>query len=96
MDTTQPADSTTVRGNKFESQFLRRLLTKVVIQEIPSRLYLSAGDFWTLDIENATAFDSHLSAREEAANLKLNNVQLVLSREIKEWEIIPIESTVDA
>ena len=97
MDTTdQRTDSAIFRGNKFDSQFLKQVLTKVVIQEIPTRLYLSAGDFWTLEIENATVFDSRSAAMEEASNLKLQNVQLVLKREIKEWEIIPIETSVRA
>jgi hypothetical protein len=95
MDTTdQRTASATFRGNKFDSQFLRQVLTKVVIQEIPSRLYLSEGNFWTLAIESATAFDSRSAALEKATNLKLQNVQLVLSREFKEWEIIPVETSV--
>jgi hypothetical protein len=63
-----------------------------VIQEIPTRLYLSVGDFWTLDIEDATVFDSSSAALEKATNLKLQNVQLVLSRVTKEWEIIRVET----
>jgi hypothetical protein len=92
MKTTQITDSATFRGNEFDSQILRQVLTKVVIQEIPTRLYLSVGDFWTLDIEDATTFDSRSAALEEATNLKLQNVQLVLSRVTKEWEIIPVET----
>lgn len=95
MDTTQRTDSATIRGNKFDSHFLRQLLTKVVIQEIPTRLYLSAGDFWTLDIEGATTFDSRPAALEAVTTQKLQNVQLVLSRELKEWEIIPIAPRFD-
>ena len=92
MNTTELTDSATFRGNTYDTQILRQVLTKVVIQEIPTRLYLSVGDFWTLDIENATTFDSRSAALEKATHLKLQNVQLVLSRVTKEWEIIPIKT----
>ena len=88
MDTTdQRTDSAFFRENKFDSQFLRQVLTKVVIQEIPSGLYLSEGDFLTPDIENARPFDSCLAALGEATNLKLQSVQLVVNRELNEWGI---------
>jgi hypothetical protein len=94
MNATQLTDSATFRGNKHDTQILRQVLTKVVIQEIPTRLYLSVGDFWTLDIEDATIFDSSSAALEKATNLELQNVQLVLSRVTKEWEIIPVETRI--
>ena len=94
MNTTRPIDSTTLRGNKNDAQIRRQVLTKVVIQEIPTRLYLSVGDFWTLDMESATIFDSPSSALEKTTNLKLQNVQLVLSRVTKEWEIIPVDTRI--
>lgn len=90
MDTNELPISATSRGSKFDSQFLRRLITRVVIQDISSRLYLSEGDFWTLEIEAARSFDSRTAALAEATLLGLHNVQLVLSRDIKEWEIVPI------
>lgn len=92
MNTTQLTDSAIFRGSKCDTQILRQVLTKVVIQEIATRLYLSVGDFWTLDIEDATVFDSRAAALAEARNLQLQDVQLVLSRVTKEWEIIPVES----
>ncbi len=92
MKTTLPADSAIFRGTSSDTQILRQVLTKVVIQEIPTRLYLSVGDFWTLEIEDATVFDSHSAALAQARNLKLENVQLVVSRVTKEWEIIPVEA----
>lgn len=94
MNKTQPTDSATFRGHDSETQILRQVVSKVVIQEILTRLYLSVGDFWTLDIENATVFDSRSAALEAATNLKLQNVQLVLSRVTKEWEIIPVETRI--
>ena len=92
MHTSQPTHSALFRGNKSDTRILRQVLTKVVIQETLTRLYLSVGDFWTLDIENATVFDSSAAALEKATNLELQNVQLVLSRVTKEWEIIPFET----
>lgn len=68
---------------QFDSEFLRQSLTKVVIQEKTSRLYLSQESSWTQDFENATAFDSRQAARGEIAKLKLQNVRLVLNWEIE-------------
>lgn len=94
MHTTQLSDTAIFRGKKSEAQILRQVHTKVVIQEIPTRLYLSVGDFWTVDIEDATIFDSHSAALEKATDLQIQNVQLVLSRVTKEWEIIPVEARI--
>lgn len=94
MNTVQLSDTAIFRGKKSEAQILRQVHTKVVIQEIPTRLYLSVGDFWTVDIEDATIFDSHSAALEKATDLQMQNVQLVLSRVTKEWEIIPVEARI--
>jgi hypothetical protein len=94
MKTTQLTDAAIFRGHKSDTQIVRQVLTKVVVQETATRLYLSVGDFWTVDIEDATIFDSHSAALEAATILKLQNVQLVLSRVTKEWEIIPVETRI--
>jgi len=94
MNTTQPTHSGTFREKNHDTQILRQVHTKVVIQEIPTRLYLSVGDFWAMDIENATVFDSPSAALEKTTNLDLQNVQLVLSRVTKEWEIISVETRI--
>ena len=61
-----------------ELQFDHRSLpNEVVIQEIPSRLYLTESDFLTRDIENARKFNSCAAALEETMHLKLQSVQLV-------------------
>ncbi len=84
MDTLdQLGDSGSTHEPQFESEFLRQILTKVVIQEQTSRLYLSQERLWTQDFENATAFDSRQAARWEIAKLKLQNVRLVLNWEIE-------------
>ena len=94
MNTTQLSDTAIFRGKKSEAQILRQVHTKVAIQEIPTRLYLSVGDFWTVDIEDATIFDSRSAALEKATDLQMQNVQLVLSRVTKEWEIIPLKTKI--
>jgi hypothetical protein len=88
--TDQLADSAIFRGKCFDTQMVRRVFTQVVIQEIPTRLYLSDGDFWAVDIEDARSFDSSFCALEAATHLKLKNIQLVTSRVTKEWEIVPV------
>jgi len=85
------SDSAIFREIQFDS---RSLPTEVVIQEIPSRLYLSESDFLTRDIENARKFDSCAAALEETTHLKLSSVQLVMNGERKEWEILPVGATV--
>ncbi len=92
--TDQRSDSAIFRGKNFDTQMVRRVFTQVVIQEIPTRLYLSAGDFWAVDIENAISFDSSSCALETATHLKLKNIQLVTSRVTKEWEIVPVPTFV--
>jgi hypothetical protein len=68
---------------QFDSEFLRQVLTKVVIQEKTSRLYLSQEQSWTQDFENAVAFNSRQAARGEIAKLQLQNVDLVLNWDIE-------------
>jgi hypothetical protein len=84
MDTPdQLGVSGSVHETQFDSEFLRQNLTKVVIQEKTSRLYLSQERAWTQDFKNATAFYSREAARGEIAKLKLQNVRLVLNWEIE-------------
>ena len=92
MDTSEYLSGpATFREIQFDS---RSLPTEVVIQEIPSRLYVSESDFLTVDIENARKFDSSSAALKETTLLKLHSVQLVMNGESKEWEILPVGATV--
>jgi len=85
MDTTdEPAEPELFQEMKFYSQSLGKVLNKVVVQEILSRLYLSDCDFWTPDIEIAKTFDSRAAALEQTTHLKLQNVQFVSNRKSKE------------
>ena len=89
--------SSAVNGSiRLDTQYLRRHCTTVVIQEIPTRRYWVNAGVWTSDIERATQFNTCSAALEQAAHSKLSNVQLVLAREIKEYETIPLKSTIGA
>jgi hypothetical protein len=81
-------------GVKFDTQFLRRHFSKVVIQETATRRFWQNSGIWTTDLEKATSFQTCSAALEQATHLKLQNVQLVLTREIKECEIIPLKTSV--
>jgi hypothetical protein len=81
-------------GVKFDTQFLRRHFSKVVIQESPTGRFWQNSGVWTTDLEKATSFQTCSAALEQATHLKLQNVQLVLTREIKECEIIPLKASV--
>jgi hypothetical protein len=79
-------------GVKFDTQFLKRHSTSVVIQEMPTGRYWKSTGVWTADIDKATTFRACSAALEQATHLKLQNVQLVLTREIIECEVIPIKT----
>ncbi len=81
-------------GGKFDTQFLRRHFTKVVIQEMPTGRYWKSSGVWTANVDGATSFQTCSAALEQATHLKLQNVQLVLTREIKECEVIPLKASV--
>jgi hypothetical protein len=92
MDTTDHSgDFGLIHELQFDS---RSIAGAVVIQEIPSRLYLSEEDFLTLDIADARKFDSCSAALEETTHLKLKSVQLVMNGESREWEILPVGTTI--
>lgn len=93
MDANQPVVPVPISGSKFDTQFLRRHFTKVVIQETPTRRYWGNTGIWTSDVEKATSFRTCSAALEHATHLKLQNVQLVLTRELKECETIPIKTS---
>jgi hypothetical protein len=78
---------------KFDTQLLRRRSSKVVIQETPTRRFWQRTGIWTSNIDKATSFQSCSAAMEQATNCKLQNVQLVLTREITECEIIPLKAS---
>ena len=88
MNTSDRLDNSAIcKRAKCDNEPFPEGLSKVVIQEIPSGLYLSQEDFWTPDIEDARPLDSCSAALEEATHLKLNSVQLFVNRVPKEWAI---------
>jgi len=93
MGLDQLAASAARGGIKFDTQLLRRHLSKVVIQETATGRFWQSTGLWTTDPKKATSFQTCSAALEEATLLKLQNVQLVLTREIKECEIIPLKTT---
>jgi hypothetical protein len=95
METHQPTLAP-IRGNHLDTQFLRRHFTKVVIQEIPTRRYWKGTGVWTSEIDKATTFRSCSAAMEDATHLKLKNVQLVLTRELRECEVFPLKTSIRA
>ena len=82
------------RGAIYDTHFLRQSSLSVIIQEIPTRRYWGKGGLWTSDMEAAVKFTSRSVALETATNQKLSNVQMVLSREFKECEFVPIETSI--
>jgi len=80
-------------GTKFDTQFLRRNFAKVVIQEVPTRRFWQSTGIWTTDVDKATSFRTCSAALEQATLFRLQYVQLVLTREIKECEVIPLKAS---
>lgn len=74
----------------YDTQFLRRRRSKVIIQESATRRYLSHTGVWVADIEEAMTFQSGSKAVEHALRLKLTHVQLILTRDITTSEVISI------
>ena len=85
MDTTdQKSDTEAFRRAQSGNQSQSQALNKVVVQKIPSRLYLGEEESWTPDIESAKKFDSGWEALTDTTHLKLQNFQLVPNNKLKE------------
>lgn len=81
-------------GIESDTRFLRRDLTKVVIQEIATRRYWGSRGVWTSEIEKANDFQTGTSALEHVRRLELPNVQLVVIHEFKECQVIPLKTSI--
>lgn len=79
LETTQSSN-----GLKLDTQLLRRHVSKVLIQEAATRRYWQSAGIWTTDAARASSFASYSAALEEATRLKLQNLQVILTREITE------------
>jgi len=64
-----------------------------MIQETSTGRYWQSSGIWTSNVDNATSFQSCSAALEQTAHLKFQNVQLVLTREITECEVIPLKTS---
>ncbi len=76
----------------YDTQYLRRRSTNVIIQEAATRRYLSEKGVWIPDIKQAMTFQSGSKAVEHVKRLKLSNVHLILTRDIRASEVIPVDS----
>jgi len=77
-----------------DTEMLRRQSTRVLIQQKGSQQYLSAGGGWSIDVVQAVSFRSGSAAVEQIVKRKLANVQLVLIRDIRVSEIIPVDPSI--
>jgi hypothetical protein len=77
-------------GASFDTEFLSRNSTKVVIQETATRRYLTAAGLWGNSLDQACTFRSGSAAMEQVKHRKLTQVRLVLTRDITFSEIIPV------
>jgi hypothetical protein len=93
MSMEQPATTQSSSGLKLDQQFLRRHISKVLIQEAATRRYWQSAGVWTADAAKASNFASYSAALEQATRLKLRNVQVILTHYITECEVIPLEAS---
>lgn len=91
---TVPANQLSANGiADCNTEFLSRHSTKVIIQETATRRYLNGSGLWTATPNQAMTFHSGSAAMEHVRQLKLANVQLVLTRAITVSETIPVTNS---
>lgn len=76
-------------GAGYDTEFLSRHSTKVLIQDAATRRYLTVAGLWTTQSDQALTFRSGSSALQHLTRKKLINVRLVLTRAITVSEVIP-------
>ena len=86
---TPPNSATPAGAGGYDTEFLSRHSTKVLIQDAATRRYLTVTDVWTTQPELAMTFCSGSAAMEHVTRKKLVKVQLVLTRAITFSEVIP-------
>ena len=89
MKPTPPNHATSASAAGYDTEFLSRNSTKVLIQDAATRRYLTVADVWTKQPELAMTFPSGSAAMEHVTRKKLVKVQLVLTRAITFSEVIP-------
>ena len=80
-------------GPNFDTEFLRRHSTSVVIQESATRRYLTPAGLWSNSRDQACTFRSGSAAMEQVKQQKLTQVRLVLTRDITFSEVIPVPNS---
>ena len=76
-------------GAGYETEFLSRHSTRVMIRDATTRRYLTIADLWTTQADQALNFRSGSAAMEHVTRKKLTHVSLVLTRAITVSEVIP-------
>ena len=89
MKPTPPNQTAPASAVGYDTQFLNRNSTKVLIQDAATRRYLTVADVWTTQPELAMAFRSGSAAMEHVTRKQMTRVQLVLTRAITFSEVIP-------
>lgn len=91
MKPTPPSPDAPTSAAGYDTEFLRRSSSKVLIQDAATRRYLTVAGVWTAQPELAMTFRSGSTAMEHAHHQRLKNVNLVLSRAITVSEVIPMK-----
>ncbi len=81
-----------IKANSFDTEFLQRQSVHVLVQQKDSHRYLAADGSWTDTAEAAARFQSGSAAMEQIVKRRLARVQLVLTREIRVSEVIPVDT----
>lgn len=89
MKPTPPNHAAPASAAGYDTEFLRRTSTKVLIQDAATRRYLTVADLWTPQTELALTFPSGSAAMDHVTRKKLTRVQLILTRAINFSEVIP-------
>jgi|GEM_PF-1797651 len=88
------ANRATSTDGSYDTKALRHQSTRVLIQQQGSQRYLSADGGWGHDVEQAVSFRSGSAAVEQVVKRKLTKVQLVLIRDIRVSETIPVSACI--
>lgn len=89
MKPTPPNHDAPASAAGYDTDFLSRQASKVLIQDAVTRRYLTVADLWTPQADQAMTFRSGSAAMEHVNRKKLTRVQLVLTRAITFSEVIP-------
>src|SRR5262245_14043814 len=92
MDPSEPASSAAATAVESDTQYFRRTLSQVLLQEIATRRYYQAPGLWCSHAGCAMQFPTGSAARECATRLNLTNVQVVMVHEFRECQLFPLQN----